>query len=1421
MKATVAIEQFLADLHARGVQVRLEGDRLRCSAPPGALTAETQEVIRQRKPEILNLLSQGTPSHRAPPLHPRARSQPPPLSFGQQRIWFLHQLEPQGTAFNVPAKITHRGPLDPGLLNRIMTEIVRRHEVLRTTFALCDGLPVQIIAPPEPIVVPVLDLQHLPESEREAAAEAEAQAEARRPFDLERGPVWRACLLRLADDRHTFLYTMHHIVCDRWSLGLFFREVEILEQALVPGRESPLPELPIQYADYAAWQRDWLRGDVLASQMDYWRRQLGGALPVLDLPTDRPRPPLQSYRAASLPVVISPNLTQSLAAVSQASGATLFMTLLAVFKVLLYRYSGQDDLLVGTPIANRGQVETERLIGFFLNTLVLRTRLQGRLTFRELLARVREAAIGAYAHQDMPFEKLVEELHPERDLSRSPLFQVMFVLQNVPKRVDVSGMGTLGFTSSGATTYDLSLDLGHSENGLRGYLDYNVDLYDDVTAERLLGHYQTLLEAVAADPSRRIEELPLLTAAEDRQLLEEFSGAAVERVRTACVHRLFEEIAASQPDAPAAVLDDTTMCYGELDARANQVAHALVAAGVKPGSLAILCLERSLEMLIALLAVLKAGAAFVPAEPSSPPERLAFLLEDTGAPVIITDRQRTLSVPAGTTRIVRLDLEDPELRRHPESNPAIAVGPEGLAYLIYTSGSTGQPKGVMVPHRALSQHVLAARSSFELGPKDRILQFSSLTFDAALEQVFGALTVGAQAVLRGPTVWLPSEFEARLHRHGLTVVDLPTAYWEQLARQTAEAGVAREAPELRLVIVGGDTMPAQAISWWHQTPWQAARLVNAYGPTEGVITSTLQDLPRSVAPQATDRIPIGRPLPGKRVYILDAAGHGVPIGVPGELCVGGEGGLAYGYWRRPDWTAERFLPDPFGGVAGAVYYRTGDRARFRVDGTIEFLGRDDDQVKIRGYRVEPGEVEAVLRQHGMVQESAVLVRAEVSGPSSRLVAYVTPRPGARPKPAELRDFVRTRVPDYLVPAAVVVLDALPYTPGGKVDRQALPAPELSEALNRESRVAPRDPLELQLTKIWELVLGRSPVGVTENFFDAGGHSLLAVTLFSRIERALGRQLPLVTLYQHATIEGQAAVLRDAGWQAPWDCLVPLQPGGSRPPFYLVHGVGGNILWCRDLVRRLGADQPCYGLQAQGLDPEKPTHDRVEAMASHYLQQVRNLQPAGPYYLGGFCMGGMIAFEMGRQLEAAGERVGMVALMEAHGPDYFLDPADDVQYFYEERTLGQRLLTNLARLRTLPPAQRGELLRSKVALVRERLGVLLSGLVSRVLLGLGHRTLAALHRVHQANIDAQIRYRPEGRLSGRIDLFRCEKQPLGNYRYDPLHGWGPFAAGPIQVHTVPGWHSTLLHEPHVSVFAQLLRDALRASHAQPQERVEVA
>ncbi|AUX43556.1 uncharacterized protein SOCE26_050060 [Sorangium cellulosum] len=1051
--------------------------------------------------QVIASLKGAPPAHEADRIVRASRDAPLPLSFGQQRLWFLDQLDPGRSVYNVPAALRLRGRLDRGALARALGEIVRRHEALRTTLEIRGEEPVQVVQPaPDAWPLPIVEVKGETEDALESEVRRLAQAETAKPFCLRTGPLFRTSVLRIHEEHHVLLLTMHHMVSDGWSLGVLYRELEALYAAFRAQRGCPLPELRVQFADVAAWQRGYLQGERLEQHLTYWREQLQDC-PALELPKDHPRPPVPSHRGGWSRLAMEPRLASTLKQLAREQGVTLFMVLLGAFQVLLGRYSRQEDFCIGLMIANRTREEMEPLIGFFANTLALRTRLGENPTFLELLGRVRRECLEAYAHQDIPFDRLVDELGVKRDLSRNPLFQVMFMLENTPREpihlpdLEVSAVEVDHETAR----FDLGLFVQEQdEEGLEVVVEYASDLFERQTVERLCGHYATLLAGVVEDPRRTIGELPLLTEAERQRIVVAWNQTQAPYPEDRCIHQLFEEQAARTPDAAAVVFGDQQLSYRELNARANQLAHRLRSLGVGPDRLVGLCVERSIEMVVGLLGILKAGGAYLPLDPEYPQERLAFMLEDGRPSAVLVQRALRGRLPAEREPCLVLEEVAAPSSLPREDLPSIST-PRSLAYVLYTSGSTGRPKGIAVEHRSACNLVAAQARALDIGALSRVLQFVSLSFDVSVLEIFVTLCHGASLHIgRLEQTRDPAALMQWVRRDAINVAVVPAAILTALSPDGF--------PSLSTVVVGGEAAPAEAAAAWAKH----GRLVNQYGPTEATVCATVAECSSELLPPV-----IGRPIANVEVYLLDGHLQPVPVGVPGELHIGGVG-LARGYLNRPELTRERFIPDPFSRDPAARLYKTGDLGRYRPDGNIEFLGRLDDQVKLRGYRVELGEIESALGQHPSVREAVVLAREDAPG-DKRLVAYLAPREARALAADELRSYLQNKLPEYMVPAAFVELSALPLTPNGKVDRKALPAPARQRAAEERALAVPRTPVAEVLAGIWADVLRLDRVGTSDNFFELGGNSLLTIQLAAKLRERFAVEIPIVALFKYPTI----------------------------------------------------------------------------------------------------------------------------------------------------------------------------------------------------------------------------------------------------------------------------------------------------------------
>jgi amino acid adenylation domain-containing protein len=1056
-------------------------------------------------------------------IKPGERDGTAPLSFTQQQFWLLDQAGPDRAAYNVCTAVKIAGALNAQRLCEALEQIVARHEVLRTSIVVEQGTPVQKISPAAPIALRISDLTKFLPSKREAEMNRALAAEAGEPFDLSQGFLFRTHLLNLNDNEHILLLTFHHIVYDGWSEGLLLRELAALYKSAGGDALSELPRLSIQYADFARWQRQWLQGATLERQLDYWKRELANAPSTLDLPADYARPTTRSFKGAQQSVLLPRGLCESLQTLSRNENATLFMTLLAAFQTLLFRYSGQEDIIVGSPVAGRTMLETENLVGAFVNTLALRADVAGNPSFCEFLGRVRETVLGAFSHQDLPFEKLVEELNPERGVNRTPLFQVMFAFQNTPEaNLALSELKLTPLKSKSATAkFDLTLEVEEQTEGLLVTFEYSTDLFAPETIERLLAHFQNLLTGVVADPTQRVADLTLLSQTERDQQLVGWNETGADFPLDTCVHRLFEAQVVRTPEAIAAEFQGEQLTYRELNRRANQLAHYLQKQGVGPEVLVGICVERRLEMLVSMLGVLKAGGGYVPLDPKYPRERTAFMIEDAGLSLVLTHQRLSADIPAGNARLLCIEQAEVTFAQESIENPTSEVAPKNLAYLIYTSGSTGNPKGVMIEHRSLAHFTRVAAAEYSIKPGDRVLQFASLSFDLSVEEIYPALTQGATVVLRTDAMINSApDFLNWCEEWKVSVLDLPTAYWHELVDTVTLLNLSIPA-SVRLVIIGGEKALPERVIAWKKMVGERVRLVNTYGPTETTVATTMYDVKSEDEISRRQNVSIGRPIANTTAYILDELLNPVPIGVAGELHIGGAG-MARGYINRPDLTAQKFIANPFSNPPNSQLYKTGDLVRYRADGNIEFLGRVDNQIKIRGFRVELEEIEHVLRQYAGVSDCVVVLREDHNN-DHRLVAYVVVREQSRSVVSELRNFLKAKLPSYMVPAAFEMIGALPVMTNGKIDRRALPEPQTSIEMD-ESFTAPRTPIEELLAATWREVLKLEQIGIHDNFFDLGGHSLLAARVVSNVLTTLDVEFGMVDVFQAPTIASLAELL---------------------------------------------------------------------------------------------------------------------------------------------------------------------------------------------------------------------------------------------------------------------------------------------------------
>ncbi|HXD33564.1 MAG TPA: amino acid adenylation domain-containing protein [Pyrinomonadaceae bacterium] len=1310
-----------------------------------------------------------------------------PLSFAQQRLWFLTQIEPDNPSYNIPQVLKLGGRLDVTALQQTLDFIVDRHESLRTTFKVIAGEPFQVVSPSAKIKISLIDLEDSAPEKREDEARRIITAEGVRPFDLSKDLPLRVTLLRLADRDHFLLLTMHHIVSDGWSMGVFTRELSTVYQIIVDGEQPSLPELPIQYSDFAEWQRDWLQGEVLERQINFWKKSLANAPTLLDLPADHPRPPLQSFSGAHLTFTLPPDLSEKINELSMRSGVTLFMLLLAAFKTLLSRYTGEEDIVVGTPIAGRNQIETEGLIGFFVNTLALRTDLGGNPTFRELLQRVRDVALGAFAHQDLPFEKLVEELNPVRAVSHSPLFQVLFILQNVPR--EALRLGELSVQRLPAATqtakFDLTFQVSEGSSGINCWLEYNTDLFERSTIERLRQHLEVLLAGIVANPDCRLSELPLLTTNEVQQLLIDWNQTETKYSSDKLIHELFQEQARETPERVALSFKGKSMTFAELNKRSNQLAHYLRKQGVRPESRVAVCLERSMEMVVAVLAVLKAGGAFVPIDPAYPVERIAFLLEDSQSSTMIVRAAQLSTLPVTSAVPICIDKDWQKIASESSFDPDSLTCSENAAFVIYTSGSTGLPKGVVSLHHAYINRFEWMWKEYPFTTDDVGSQKTTLGFADSIWEIFGALLKGVPLVIiPDEAVKDPHLLIKTLSANKVTRIVLVPSLLQVILEQKQD--LASKLPALKYWTCSGERLPLDLARLFAQRLPDAV-LINLYGSTEIGADATCFEVKH---PTDQGNIPIGRPIANTEAYVLGRYLEPVPVGVHGELYIAGAG-VARSYHNQGDLTAERFIPCHFNTPSGKRMFKTGDVVRYRGDGQIEFIGRRDLQVKLRGFRIELGEIEAVLKSHPQV-EVAVAMLMKVSAHNEAIVCYVVPsreRSDDASFAAELRQFSKQKLPEYMAPTTFVVLETLPLTPSGKIDRRALPLPDSNRGSANEARLASRDDFELRLVQIWEQLLGVSPVGVKDNFFDLGGHSLLAVRLVAQIEAEFGKRLPLVSLFQDATVEGLANLLRTDVAGLSWPTAVEIQPEGSKPPLFCVSTPNVNALGYRTLSKFLGADQPVYGLQAQypeDLDGEH-SNAAVEELATEYLEAMKAIRPHGPYQMIGMCRGAHIAYEIARRLVADGEKVSLLGILDTWVIENTYNRLLYVGYYY-------RRAKALVRLNS---RQIGSLLKRKLREEKTN--------------DTSSRDVAVRQPRNPMHV-----YFPGPNFvpktyNGDVAVFRVRWQPLNRIR-DTALGWRRLTTGKVNVFVIPGKHGTVLQKQSIAGLAAALKKCLSTEAA---------
>jgi amino acid adenylation domain-containing protein len=1455
------IDKLLLELSDRNVKLWVEGDRLRYKAPKEALSPELLTKIKDSKTEIIAFLSDAiNTKEQLPSIQAVDRNDNLELSFAQQRLWLLHQFEPESSSNNMPVVVKLTGSLNLEVLEKSISEVIRRHEVLRTTFPNVDGQPRLVIAPAENFTLDAIDLRELPKEKRDEEALRMATKEARKPFDLGKGSVLRVKLFRLEEEEHLLIWNVHCIICDGASSDVFYQDLTAIYRAFSCGKPSPLPDLPIQYADFAHWQRQWLQGEVLESQLKYWQKKLENIPPALELPTDRPRPlGVQTYKGDRAALMLPKALNIALNNLSQKLGVTLFMTLLAAFEVLLYRYSGQEDLLINFASAGRAQIETERLIGFFSNTLLLRADLAGNPTFRQLLNRVRESSLAAYAHQDLPFEKLIEGLPLEDRQARSSLFQVKFAL-NPPwsngrgmasvKLPELTFTSLFGYIYHGKTKYDLTLVMREQDEGLGAVFDYNADIFDSSTIARMLEHFQNLLEGIVANSDCRLSDLPLLSS-QQQQLLENWNNSNfvgnnnvdVRIQKIGCpsvsVTHQFKSEVSKNPNAIALVEGNKTITYQKLDELSERLAYYLHQQGVKNDVLVGICLEKSIEAIVSILGILKAGGAYLAIDLTSSQRKQNFILEDSKVSILLTKEGLLNDSTIGDRQVIYLDKERAEISREQDQKLDLNIDGKQLACVIYTSNTTEESKGVEITHHSLFSSI-ASRFERYGEPISSCLLNASLASNDSIASIFWTLCSGGILYIipeskQTDATYLIEAIEKNRPSHLLTT---PSLYARIL-----DIAETQQLISLHTAIVSGEVVSNYLAELHHQklpnrsffneysatetTGWSSVYkiesrfvrgIVGAIGQSPVQKSRIGKDCQMAISP-GSRQIPIGRPIGNTQIYILNSLLQPVPLGLPGELYIGGDN-LARGYFDRPDLTLEKFkkvegfasrgagsseqggnllsrsfpdsrLPTP----DSPNLYKTGDLGRFREDGNIEYLGRVDDRVIIRGFRLDLGAIENALLQHPSIREAAVIIQKDLAF-EPVIVAYIAVKEKQSCDRKEFSNFLKQQLSNDLIPSDFIVLDNLPLNIYGKIDRLALQSITPVQLNSDKTSLDSRDELEHQLTRIWQKVLGIKQIAITDNYFDIGGNSLLAVRLFTEIDREFGKKLPLATLFEAPTIQELANILRQQGWSASWSSLVTIKSGGSKSPLFCVHAIGGNVLSYRNLAKYLDEDRPIYGLQVRGLDGEQAPHTRIEDMAKDYVEEIRRIQPNGPYFLGGHSFGGLVAFEMAQQLCQQGEKVDLLAMFDCTGPN-----------LPSKMSVARWLYAHSSNLAALDFKDKLKYLgfRIKVS-VTVPIPSSISQTYSRFINKFKSPQDLIHQKIEQVNTQALKKYKIEA-YPGKVVLFQARVKQTKEY-FDPNGGWGQIALGGVEIQDVPGDHSSfLLEETNLRVFAQKLNDSL--------------
>jgi amino acid adenylation domain-containing protein len=1319
-----------------------------------------------------------------------------PLSSSQTRIWFMENFNKEMAAYNIPLDFKITGNLNVDLLQRSINFLIERHEGLRTIFPDGHGTPGQKVLRSQPASITIVHLENEPPEKKAQTVAHRSRENSKWKFDLMKGPLFHFELLVLGGGEYVFLANFHHIISDAASVGIFFDELKTVYQSLLRNEPPALSPLPITYTDYVAWERQWMTGAEYRKQLEYWKEELSGAPDVLPLPTDFPRPKVQSYRGAEYDFIIEASLREMLSVLSRKHKTSMFVPLLAAYGVLLSRYASQSDLVIGVPVANRLHDELESVIGVLINSLPVRLDLPGDMTFSEAVGLTKTKFLSAYENQEVAFERLVEELKVKRNTSSSPVFQVIFnFLTDYQKEILLPGLKLERVPGERtASSLDLILTVNDTHGSLNCTVEYNTDLFAKETIARMAGHYMSILHSIAENEDLPLKRIPLLTPGESNVILSEWNQTAVEYPRNKCTHHIFEEQVARTPDAVAVTDDHSRLTYAELNARANRLARYLVRHGAREDTFVAVYLDRNIDLIISLLAVAKTGSTYLPLDPIFPKERIRLIIEDAGPVLLITQSALTGDLPSTNAEVILVDDRSKYLT---ESEENLSFGNSGkAAFILYTSGSTGKPKGVMVKHHSTVNAVAAITKLMDVSSEDILLSATTFTFDVAEMEMYLPLFNGARLVVASQeTVQDIDRLKARIKDSGATLFLATPVTFKMLILSSWEGK-----SDLR-VLSGGEGLPKEIAK---EMLARCRGMWNGYAPTE----TTIYSLIKKITPDdltGDGYVSLGRPIDNNILEILSPGLVPVPVGIPGELYIGGEG-VSLGYLNLPELTRERFIPDPLGNDPSLMFYKTGDLVRYTPEGNVIFLNRVDFQVKIRGFRIELGEIESVLLKHEGIKEAVVVVKEDPSR-EKMLAAYLVMQPGNELNPHALRTFLKEKLPDYMVPSAFVTLDQFPLTSTLKVDRKALPEPESAAASLSRNFVEPSTPTEKKLARIWESLLKTKKIGIHDDFFDIGGHSLIAVTMVVKIEQELGMRIPIATLFDRSTISGIAELIDQGPDNLTWRSLVPIRPAGSKKPLFLIHGMGLNVLLYTSLIKHLDPDQPVYGLQAKGLNGSDAPLESMEDIASYYISEIMTVDPDGPYAMAGFSLGGRIAYEMARQLFEMGKKVSFLGLFDATADESFAS----YPFFEKNRRRIRYAISytiwNVSNfLRDKNESKLTIMLRRWRGLERRMRGLDFK-IDDRELVSFGRidELPKYLRKVHRANKKADRNYIIKN-YPGKVHLFKAQKQTF--YLSDPIqYGWDKVAKGGVVVHVIPGEHSNTFAPPNDQYFANVLQSCL--------------